>query len=432
MAAVTDEVRRQYIADNVSSDLQYVLDEAGIALVNQYAIAQHYRNLRQFRSIADQKNEVRATLKSDFALDPAASPATRAEVARIVTAWEVASELASKEQELKAESKILGLPRNLPHSERQAMIKSVEGVLGKLQEVETPSTEYLSLKVEECESNEPCALGLDEVSSKYDAITSQLQSSLDASGHLRVMKTKTKGKLPEDTEALRRVLKLEGITWLCMAAKFRNKTWLQGLELSHWLKYIDYILGEKVNGLRVTVDGSSIAVRPQWSIVLTYEHRLRKEAFKQVQSGERSLAEALSAVTKDSDLKESYFTTPIALSGSAGYQREAKWQKTGDGKDGKDKGKGDKNKKGKFKDGKGKGKHKRNTNVESQDRSGNILVSSTPDGRELCYAFNAQGCSGKCGRVHACRVKGCYGQHAAREHAKYSKGGDSSATQQQS
>ena len=432
MAVVTDEVRRQYIADNVSSDLQYVLDEAGIALVNQYAIAQHYRNLRQFRSIADQKNEVREALKSDFALDPAASPATRAEVARIVTAWEVASELASKEQELKAESKILGLPRNLPHSERQAMIKSVEGVLGKLQEVETPSTEYLSLKVEECESNEPCALGLDEVSSKYDAITSQLQSSLDASGHLRVMKTKTKGKLPEDTEALRRVLKLEGITWLCMAAKFRNKTWLQGLELSHWLKYIDYILGEKVNGLRVTVDGSSIAVRPQWSIVLTYEHRLRKEAFKQVQSGERSLAEALSAVTKDSDLKESYFTTPIALSGAAGYQREAKWQKTGDGKDGKDKGKGDKNKKGKFKDGKGKGKHKRNTNVESQDRSGNILVSSTPDGRELCYAFNAQGCSGKCGRVHACRVKGCYGQHAAREHAKYSKGGDSSATQQQS
>lgn len=281
MAVVTDEVRRQFIADNVSSDLQYVLDEAGISLANQYAITQHYRNLRQFRSIADQKNDLREALKADFALDPATSPAVRAEVAKVVTAWEVASELASKEQELKAESKILGLPRNLPHSERQAMIKSVEGVLGKLQEVETPSTEYLSLKVEECESNEPCALSLDEVSSKYDASTSQLQSSLDASGHLRVMKTKAKGRMPEDTEALRRVLKLEGITWLCMAAKFRNKTWLHGLELSHWLKYIDYILGEKVNGLKVTVDGSSVAVRPQWSIVLTYEHRLRKEAFKQ-------------------------------------------------------------------------------------------------------------------------------------------------------
>ena len=61
---------------------------------------------------------------------------------------------------------------------------------------------------------------------------------------------------------------------------------------------------------------------------------------------------------------------------------------------------------GKFKDGKGKGKHKKGAKVESQDRFGNTLVSSTPDGRELCFAFNAQGCGGKCGRVHACRVKG--------------------------
>ena len=43
-----------------------------------------------------------------------------------------------------------------------------------------------------------------------------------------------------------------------MAAKFRNKTWLHGLELAHWLKYIDYILGEKVNGLKVTVDGHQL------------------------------------------------------------------------------------------------------------------------------------------------------------------------------
>lgn len=62
-------------------------------------------------------------MKSDFALDPATSPAVRAAGARVVTAWEVASELASKEQELKAESKILGLPSNLPHYERQAMLE---------------------------------------------------------------------------------------------------------------------------------------------------------------------------------------------------------------------------------------------------------------------------------------------------------------------
>ena len=90
--------------------------------------------------------------------------------------------------------------------------------------------------MEECENNEPCALGLDEVSSKYDASTSQLQSSLDASGHVPATKTKTKGKMPEDTEALRRVLKLEGMTWLCVA-------WLLGFATRVGFMALSYQIG---------------------------------------------------------------------------------------------------------------------------------------------------------------------------------------------
>ena len=73
--------------------------------------------------------------------------------------------------------------------------------------------------------------------------------------------------------------------------------------------------------------------------------------------------------------------------------------------------------------GKAKGKSSKGKNRAQTDFNGNTLVSKTPDGRELCYAFNAQGCAGKCGRVHACRVKSCYGKHSAREHGKYVKDG---------
>ena len=59
----------------------------------------------------------------------------------------------------------------------------------------------------------------------------------------------------------------------------------------------------------------------------------------------------------------------------------------------------------------------------SSDFNGNTLVTHTPDNRELCFAVKAQGCSGKCGRVHACRVRGCYGKHSAREHHKYATKG---------
>ena len=37
---ITDADRRKFLADNVSSDLQYVLEEAGVSLEAQYAIAQ--------------------------------------------------------------------------------------------------------------------------------------------------------------------------------------------------------------------------------------------------------------------------------------------------------------------------------------------------------------------------------------------------------
>ena len=63
-----------------------------------------------------------------------------------------------------------------------------------------------------------------------------------------------------------------------------------------------------------------------------------------MQAGERTLVEALAAVTKD-----------------------LKWQKTGHGEDGEGKGKDGKGKDGKFKDGKGKGKHKKGAKAESQD-----------------------------------------------------------------
>ena len=393
--AVTDADRRRYISDNVTADLQYVLQDAEISLANQYAVTQHYKNLRVFATMGDTKAEVRTALKDDFRLDPASGPDVRAEVARFIAAWEVSRELASKEQELRAEAKVLGMPRHLQNNERQAMIRAVETTYGRLQEAEVPSNEYLSQKVEECENNEPSASMLDEVTSKHDATTASLQSSLDASGHVRIVKTKTKGKLPDSSEELRRLLKLEGVTWLCMAAKFKSKSWLAGLELRHWLKYTDYVLGDRVYGIKVPYEGGQQLLRPSWTILIAYEHKLRKEAFKLVNQGTATLAEALELVVRDADLKETFFTTPLALTTAQGEKyRKHNWK--GD--------LGIKGEKGKGKKG-GKGDRKGDHKGKGGDYNGSVLVSKTPDGRELCYAYNAQGCRGKCGRVHACRCE---------------------------
>lgn len=60
---------------------------------------------------------------------------------------------------------------------------------------------------------------------------------------------------------------------------------------------------------------SSTKVKPDWHIVLGYELKLRREAMKLVVNKGYTLGDALDAVTRDSDLKESYFTTPLARDG---------------------------------------------------------------------------------------------------------------------
>ena len=121
-----------------------------------------------------------------------------------------------------------------------------------------------------------------------------------------------------------------------------------------------------------------------------------------------TLAEALNQVTHDAELKETYFTTPLALKTAMAAQADppqAKWQRPntkGFGKQNFSKGKG--------KSGKGKGKEVR------KELQGLSLAWRTPDNRELGFSYNTGSCDGKCNRVHHCRVKGCYGDHPAIKH----------------
>lgn len=413
MAALTDADKRAEITEKAAADLQYVLEDSQVPLDLQYRLVQHYTTLKVFAAMADTAADIRTAAQTDFALDPAASPEARASAAKLVSAWNLAKDLAAKEKELFAESKILGAPRILQHSERQAMVHAVETAYGRLQESEIPANEYIAVKLEEVENGEPIASPLDEIVSKQEKNTSSLQTSLDADGHLRVTKVKGKGKMPESTEDYRRVMKIEGVTWLCLAAKFKSKAWLQDLRLSDFNRFVEYILGERVNGIKTSVNGTTQPLRPSWNIVLDYEYKLRKEAFKLVVRGKYTLKEALETVVKDSELKESFFVTPLTLTT---HEPPAKFQRgLGKGNHGnfsnQNQGKG-KNSKGKHsKKGKGKSGYKGDT----------ALVSQTPDGRDICYAFNAQGCAGKCGRVHCCRVRGCFGQHSAREHHLHAK-----------
>ena len=405
MALPSDNDMREAVA-KADSDLQYVLEEAGASLATMYRVTAVHRTRRRFQAIADTRAEARKAAKDDFGVDNT-TPEGRAQTASVVAAWELAKEYSAKETELKAESKILGQKRILQTQERQAMLKAVTDVYGKLNEGETPSADYLASKAEECEINEPTASSLDRISSKRDQQVEALQTSIDATGHVRVTKTLQKLELPHNSESYRRLMRIEAYTWLAMSARFKAKAWLQGLKLEHFTKFVDFILGDKVAGLRLpSTAGSDVPhSRPPWQVVLSFEWKLRYEAFKLVIEDGESLADALSSVMKDPSLKESYFTTPLALHAAS---QPVKYHKGT----------------GKYKSvespgafpppppihGKGKAKGKGKLN-------GHVLVAMTPDKRQICFAYNAQGCTvANCPRVHCCRVQHCFGDHPASQH----------------
>ena len=412
MAGDPDAVNREFVSQNMDSDLQFILGDSGVSIGHQAAIARRYGTLRKFSALADDRAAIRTACLHDFAI-PQDTPQGRAETAAVVSSWEIAKEFLAKEVELRAEAKVLGQPRILQIHERQAMLKAVEAVYGSLGELECLAPGYLSLKAEETEANEPTASPLDEIISKQASSVSQLQSAVDSTGLIRVTRMKSKSKMPANTEEYRKVMKVEMYAWLSMASRYRSKHWLHGLTAEPFTKFVEYILGERVLNIQIPTSSpeQQQKVKPDWTIILAYEHKLRREAMKLVVNQGHTLADALHAVIRDADLKEAFFTTPVALKAahssfetppnkfarpfwkgaySKGYQT--------------DKGKG----KGK----KGKGKHKQ----QDSRLAGLSLAWRTPDNRELCFAWNNGHCDGGCNRVHACRVKGCYQEHMAIDH----------------
>ena len=376
------------------------------------ATTAHFAN--SVRALGDDRASIRTACLQDFAI-PADTPQARAQTASVVAAWETAKEYIAKEIELKAEAKVLGQPRILQIHERQAMIRAVELVHGQLNDSECPSADYLSIKAEETECNEPVASPLDEIMSKQASTNSQIQSAVDTSGHIRITRTKTKAKMPSSTEEYRKVMKVEMFAWLCMASRYKAKHWLHGLTSAPFLKFTEFILGDRVYGLQIpssSGETSQQRVKPDWTIILAFEQKLRKEAMKKVHNG-HTLADALEAVIGDPELKEAYFTTPMALRASLPDPQPFKYQRFGNkgGFSGKQS--------PSFFKGKGKGfKGKSKGKPLDQRLKGLNLAWRTPDGRELCFAWNTGDCDGTCGRVHQCRVKGCYASHKAVEHNK--------------
>ena len=197
-----------------------------------------------------------------------------------------------------------------------------------------------------------------------------------------------------------------------------GRVWLKTVSVEIISEYCDYLLGEQVRGLEAKDQHDAVVARPIWALILSYEFQIRKEMAKLILE-DVDFAAALRRAWRDPELRERHFITPLAVSAISSAPRARSRSPRGlrtQAPSGKGAGKGKGRNRGARKEsGKGgqKGGQKGGRKGGSKD-----LHSVTPDGRQICYAYNNVGeaCTGKCSRLHVCRR--CFGTHPVHQCTK--------------
>jgi len=431
MAAAAAAAGHLLVIGGAESDLSFCFNSAELGLEHQATIvAAGYRSISRYSCMADDRPGMRTASAAVLGFVEPLTADNRLTLAKMVEAWESARRFVAKQDDLRAEAKVMNVVRPATTQEKVAMRKAAERVLGdKLPELWTPSSDYLAAKLEEVELDEPQAAPLDEILSVEAAESGEVSASFDASGRLRVSKGRSKGVLPTTTEEYRLKMRIEATTWLMISCKCVNRPWLQGYATGHFENYVDWILGEKVLLMSVPGLNGMSSLQPPWSLFLHFDAACRKSAMKRVREEGVTIGEALKLVMKDSELKELHWTSPPALaprasSSSSSYQLPAIFKSSS------------------VIDPRLQQQQQmaaaKAAELQAAAAGGNTLaaalkmkkvrkpkkipnkllpvkgtVQNAPDGRQICFNFNsASGCSGACARVHICRRTGCGGSHS--------------------
>ena len=294
----------------LSSDLLFILQEAGVSLANQAQLGHlDVVSVPLFAGLDETRTKAREALAALLPLDVDASAANRLEMAKLLVAWEAAKLQTEATQRNRAEARLGTQQRLLQPSEHQAMRMAVEKVLGSLKDREVPAKQVLAAKLEMIESNMPVVELLTEVASVEDAEIESFEAKIDpVTNTLKIKSGKHSVAAPSTPEELRLRHRRIGLAWDMLSTKHSNRAWLSPNMTDCLRRFSDFILGTQVAGL---VAGTRT---PPWSLVLAFEHECRKAICKWLRDGKvATLADGYEKAINEVELLNRYFIIPFSL-----------------------------------------------------------------------------------------------------------------------
>jgi hypothetical protein len=345
--------------------------------------------------------------------------ARRSNLARVLDAWGATTIRVTEANKRDAERRADRMPKVIGGNEHVEMRFAFERRFGRIADKVWPCEMLVEGRLEMIENGTLEAEPLTKVVPKDLAQSNSLDLDLDKLNRFRLKEGMKEIPMPSSSEDLRRRIQTLAITFYLAKVRHPNRAFLADAEPDVWLPHVEYMLNEEVAGLEARGADGRLLHKADWNLVLSFEYQIRREAVRLILYEQITLGAALERARKDMQLKERYFTTPLGFSALASLQHfsalslgpssaastaasasdsPTKWKRVR------------KPWTEKVLKGKGKGKGKERSKGK---RKGKEMARETPDGRKLCFAFNsaAEGCSGSCGFVHACRL--CFGQHPA-------------------
>ena len=406
-------------------DLKFLLNEAEVPADVQAAIAHaRVRKLGVFAKLASTEDAMRQWISDDLGL-PADNAAARVTHAALLDVWETARDRVTVQRRVDNEARASGMHKQMHRSSHLALRRKLFSITGDVPDHLLPSRSYIDMRLEQVEEGELRPEKLSEVITvrdEDDEVADQLSLDLQRTGQVKIRKGKTAVDPPKTTEELRRVYTIMGHHWYMVALKNPTVNYLDGMTLAVWAEHVQWLLAEDVWGVEARDGSGNIVALPSWLTLLGYEFQLRKKACKLVNNSDEglTLAAALKTVRASTELRERYFTTPMAVSAKAergagaGHRAHSgEVDEAGLGRGAKkprlEASRGEERRTGKvsLKKNKKSAKEKEdsapNWFSRAKRQADSQLHTNTPDGKEICFRFQSGKCaSDQCSRAHVC------------------------------
>ena len=294
-----------------SSDLRFLLTHHKVTAEVQ---AKLYDNsidtVAKFAAFVSDATDLREVLKTDLGIDPASSLSLRAQAASLMVAWETAKARVKTQAEAEATNEVREWAKPIPQTDYIAMRQAFATQFGDLEDKHIPAKEYIEKKLHELETGEFRAEPLTEVISRDEVDPDVLLPRWNASGTLSIAKGGSRTTAPSGPEQLRLRLTVLQNALIMIKLKHPGRAELADVTFAVFERYKDYLLGDYCYGLRSSEESGSLI--PPWPLILSYEHAIRKHAYKLMATDGRPFGDALAKAYKEATVKERHFTTRYA------------------------------------------------------------------------------------------------------------------------